>query len=73
MDKQFNSVMSCSEIKIINSNNLVIIKKSVRFRIHNNKLDDLVPVARMEAFRALTLSRLESFRALNVIGQIGIF
>ena len=73
MDKQFNSVMSCSEIKIINSNNLVIIKKSVRFRIHNNKLDDVVPVARMEAFRALTLSRLENFRALKFVCKIQRF
>ena len=62
--------MSCSEIKIINSNNPVIIKKSVRFRINNKKLDDVGPAARMEAFRALKLSRLEIFRALKSIGQI---
>ena len=31
---------------------------------------DVVPVARLEAFRALKLSRLESFRALNFIGQV---
>ena len=34
---------------------------------------DVVPVARLEAFMALKLSRLESFRALKFIGQIGRF
>ena len=34
---------------------------------------DVVPVARLEAFRALNLSRLESFRALKFVGQIGRF
>ena len=34
---------------------------------------DVVPVARLEAFRALKLFRLESFRALKFIGQIGRF
>ena len=32
---------------------------------------DVVPVARLEAFRALKLSRFESFRVLKSIGQIG--
>ena len=32
---------------------------------------DVVPVARLEAFRALKFSRLESFRALNPNSQIG--
>ena len=36
-------------------------------------LRDVVPVARLEAFRALKISRLESFRALKFIGQIGRF
>ena len=40
------------------------------FSISNNHI---VPVARLEAFRALKLSRLESFRALKLIGQIGGF
>ena len=31
---------------------------------------DVVPIARLEAFRALKLSRLECFRALKFIGQI---
>ena len=34
---------------------------------------DVVPVARLEAFRALKLSRLESIRALKFVGQIGRF
>ena len=34
---------------------------------------DVVPIARLEAFRALKLSRLESFRALKFFGQIGRF
>ena len=34
---------------------------------------DVVPIARMEAFRALKFSRLESFRALNAYSQIGGF
>ena len=34
-------------------------------------LGDVGPVARLEAFGALKLSRLESFRALKSIGQIG--
>ena len=38
-----------------------------------NPIRDVVPVARLEAFRALKLSRLESFRALKSIGQIGGF
>ena len=35
------------------------------------QLDHIVPVARLEAFRALQLSRLKSFRAQKSIGQIG--
>ena len=31
----------------------------------------IVPVARLEAFRALKLSRLETFRALKSFGQVG--
>ena len=31
--------------------------------------NDVVPVARLEAFRALKLSRLESFRALKFVSQ----
>ena len=34
---------------------------------------DVVPVTRLEAFRALKFSRLESFRALNPYSQIGGF
>ena len=40
--------------------------------IFPNQYDlDVVPFARLEAFRALKLSRLESFRALKSIGKIG--
>ena len=34
---------------------------------------DVVPVARLEYFRALKFSRLESFRALNSYCQVGGF
>ena len=36
-------------------------------------VNHIVPVARLEAFRALKLSRLESFRALKFFRQIGTF
>ena len=36
-------------------------------------LCDVVPVARLEAIRALKFSRLESFRALQPYGQNGGF
>ena len=39
----------------------------------NGLKDDVGPVARMEAFRALKLSRLESFRTLKFVGRIGRF
>ena len=42
-------------------------------RIHDNALQDVVPVARLKAFRALKLSRFESFRALKFVGKIGRF
>ena len=40
--------------------------------LHSLK-QDVVPVARLEAFRDLKFSRLESFRVLNFYGQIGGF
>ena len=39
--------------------------------IHKDRHLHIVPVARLEAFRALKLSRLDSFMALKSIGQIG--
>ena len=38
---------------------------------HILKIYHIVPVARLDAFMALKLSRLESFRALKSIGDIG--
>ena len=35
--------------------------------------NDVVPVARLEAFRALKLLKLERFRALKCFGHIGVF
>ena len=42
-----------------------------RLSLNLAKPKHIVPVARLEAFRALKLSRLENFRALKSIGQIG--
>ena len=39
----------------------------------DDKIEDVVPVARLEYFRALKFSRLESFRALNSYCQVGGF
>ena len=38
-----------------------------------HKIEDVVPVAILEAFRALKLSRFGSFRGLKYFGQIGVF
>ena len=37
------------------------------------EISHIVPVARLEALRALKFSRLESFRALKLYGQSGGF
>ena len=50
----------------------VLVLESVLKTRLNWRLD-VVPVARLEYFRALKFSRLESFRALNPYCQIGGF
>ena len=44
-----------------------------RLTMQNIFISDVVPVARLEAFRALKLSILESLRALKFVGQIWRF
>ena len=48
---------------------LILLKQGEEIQIEQYL--DVVPVARLEAFRALKHSRLESFRALKSIGHIG--
>ena len=52
---------------------LVILILIMLFMCWTSNSSHIVPVARLEAFRALKLSRLESFRALQSICQIGGF
>ena len=42
-------------------------------KIPDDSWSDVVPVARLEDFRALQFSNLEDFRALTPYGQIGVF
>ena len=47
----------------------MFLKFENKLRSVNNTSVDVVPVARLEYFRALKFSRLESFRALQLYGQ----
>ena len=53
-----------------NHNSQLVTKLRRLARIVEYSKGDVVPIARLEAFRALKLSRLESSRALKLIGQI---